>query len=82
MDGGHCQVILENILLDERSIAMASMAIQDTLSLFEFITHDTKCMCNLNDPEKRFYRLSPSGLTPACLSFDLVQQIQVRLDTD
>lgn len=57
------------------------MEIKDTLSLFEFITHDTKYMPNLNDPEKWFYRLSASGLRPACLSFDLVQQIQVRLDT-
>lgn len=66
--------------LEKRETRSVSMAIKNILSLFEFIAHHTKCMHNSTDPEKWFYRLSASGVRPAYLSFDLVQQIQVRLD--
>lgn len=67
--------------LEEGEARFVSMAIKNTLSLYEFIAYHTKCMHNSTEsPEKWFYRLSDSGVRPACLSFDLVQQIQVRLD--
>lgn len=68
------KVILSIVILEKSESRSVAMAIKGILSLFEFITRNIKCMSNLNEPEKSFYKLSASGLRPACLLFGLVQK--------